>query len=269
MKIIKPMKYIKTIENYKNTNEDCGCNLSEELEYALKEGLFSSFRYGSDKFFEVINEARDNIDNLVLSDEDREFLNTDIGKKAIYNGKEVWLDYPIVESYVEDFLEIEIGDKVYDDNNIEYLVTEVTDDNISIKSENDEEIVFPSDFGEEIIDNFWNYFSSPIKEKSNDKYKGIKTGKPKRNSSGGKAYKVYVAGCNEKTKTNPRGIKMIRFGSGGLKAKINDPEARKRYDSRHGCSKGKHNDKCKPGYYSCRLPMYAKILGLSGSGKWW
>ena len=102
-----------------------------------------------------------------------------------------------------------------------------------------------------------------------DKFKGKKSGTPTRDSSGGKAYKVHVAGCSAKTETNPRGIKVIRFGSGGLKAKINDPDARKRYDSRHGCSAGKHNDKCMAGYYSCRLPRYASALGLSGGGKWW
>ena len=200
------MKYVKIFEDF----EDCNCNkLSEELEYALKEGLFKSFRYGSDKFFQVVNEARENMDSLVLSDLDKEFLNSDIGRKDIFEGEEVYLDFPMID---ENF----IGEK-----------------------------------------------------KSNDKYKGNKSGKPTRNS-GGKAYKVYVAGCNEKTKTNPRGIKKLTFGS-GMRAKIDDPDARKRYDSRHGCSKGKHNDKCKPGYWSCRLPLYSKNLGLSynGSARWW
>ena len=102
-----------------------------------------------------------------------------------------------------------------------------------------------------------------------DKYKGKKSSSPSRDSSGGKAYKVYVPGCSAKTDSNPRGIKVIRFGSGGLRAKLSDSDARKRYDSRHGCSKGNHNDKCKAGYWSCRLPRYAKKLGLSGGGKWW
>lgn len=102
-----------------------------------------------------------------------------------------------------------------------------------------------------------------------DKFKGKKSSSPSRDSSGGKAYKVYVPGCSAKTETNPRGIKLIRFGSGGLKAKLSDGDARKRYDSRHGCSKGKHNDKCKAGYWSCRLPRFSRLLNLSGSGRWW
>ena len=99
--------------------------------------------------------------------------------------------------------------------------------------------------------------------------KNVKTSSPQRSSSGGKAYKVYVSGCSAKTKSNPSGVKQIRFGSGGLKAKLNNPDAKKSYNARHGCSKGRHNDKCKAGYWSCRLPRYAKKLGLSGGGTWW
>jgi hypothetical protein len=199
------MKYIKKFKN-------C-CELSKELEYALNNSLMETFRYGSEKFFETILEAKEKYrkGELHLTNEnDIELLNTDIGEKAMYEGKEVWLDMPMLD---EDLNE----------------------------------------------------------KKSNDKYNGVKTSNPKRDSSGGKAYKVYVAGCNEKTKTNPRGITLLRFGSGGLKAKLDDPEARKRYDSRHGCSKGKHNDKCKPGYWSCRLPRFASSIGLSykGSAQWW
>ena len=102
-----------------------------------------------------------------------------------------------------------------------------------------------------------------------DKYKGKKSNSPSRGAGGGKAYKVFVPGCNAKTKSNPRGIKKISFGSGGLKAKLSNKEAKKSYNARHGCSKGRHNDKCKAGYWSCRLPRYAKKLGLSGGGTWW
>ena len=101
------------------------------------------------------------------------------------------------------------------------------------------------------------------------KGKNVKTSSPQRSSSGGKAYKVYVSGCSTKTKTNPSGVKQIRFGSGGLKAKLTQPDRKKAYNARHGCSKGRHNDKCKAGYWSCRLPRYAKKLGLSGGGTWW
>ena len=87
-------------------------------------------------------------------------------------------------------------------------------------------------------------------------------GKPMRDSSGGKAYKVYVR--DPKTKK----IKTVRFGSGGLKAKINNSKARQAFAKRHKCST--RNDKTKASYWSCRLPRYAKLLGLksSFSGFW-
>jgi hypothetical protein len=89
-----------------------------------------------------------------------------------------------------------------------------------------------------------------------------KLNKPMRDSSGGKAYKVYVK--DPKTKK----IKTVRFGSGGLRAKINDKKARNAFAKRHKCSQKK--DKTKAGYWSCRLPRYAKLLGLksSFSGFW-
>ena len=87
-------------------------------------------------------------------------------------------------------------------------------------------------------------------------------GKPMRSSSGGKAYKVYVR--DPKTKK----IKTVRFGSGGLKAKINNSKARAAFSKRHNCPQKK--DRTKASYWSCRLPRYAKLLGLksSFSGFW-
>jgi hypothetical protein len=93
-----------------------------------------------------------------------------------------------------------------------------------------------------------------LKEAKNDN-KPI--GKPMRDTSGGKAYKVYV----KDPKTG--NIKTVRFGSGGLKAKINNPKARQAFAARHKCST--RNDKTKASYWSCRLPRYAKLLGLKSS----
>jgi len=186
--------------------------ISENLKYHIDKKIplvENIHRYGSESFFNLINEVRYLHDNgkINLSYLDEELIKTDIGKKAIFEGKEVWLDIPMEE----------------------------------------------------------------IETLSEAKFRGktVKTRSPQRSSVGGKAYIVYVAGCVEKTKTNPSGVKQIRFGSGGLRAKLNNPERRKAYDARHGCSKGRHNDKCKAGYWSCRLPRYAKKLGLSGGGTWW
>ena len=95
------------------------------------------------------------------------------------------------------------------------------------------------------------------KKKKSKKNDNKKLNKPMRDSSGGKAYKVYV----KDPKTG--NIKTIRFGSGGLKAKINNKTARNAFAARHKCST--KNDKTKASYWSCRLPRYAKLLGLKSS----
>ena len=84
---------------------------------------------------------------------------------------------------------------------------------------------------------------------------------PKR-SSGKKKYVVYVR--NPKTGN----IKKIEFGDekGGLTAKINDREAAKNFASRHNCDT--KTDKMSAGYWACRLPKYAKGLGLKGGGSY-
>jgi hypothetical protein len=91
----------------------------------------------------------------------------------------------------------------------------------------------------------------------------VQLSKPKR--GGSKKFYVYVR--NPKTKK----IKKVAFGAAGgggnLAVKLKDPKARKAFSDRHNCEQ--KNDKTKPGYWSCRLPRYAKSLGLSGGGTWW
>ena len=85
-----------------------------------------------------------------------------------------------------------------------------------------------------------------------DLYKKKKPiGKPKR--GGPKAYYVYVKDGDK--------VKKVTFGSGGLRAKINNPKARRAFAARHRCAQAK--DRTTARYWSCRLPRYAKQLGLS------
>ena len=93
------------------------------------------------------------------------------------------------------------------------------------------------------------------KKKAKKKKKDPPIGKPKR--GGPKAYYVYVR--DPKTKR----IKKVTFGSGGLRAKIRNPKARKAFAARHKCSQ--KNDRTKASYWSCRLPRYAKQLGLGAN----
>jgi len=85
-------------------------------------------------------------------------------------------------------------------------------------------------------------------------------GKPKR--GGAKKFYVYVR--DPKTKR----IKKVSFGAQGMSAKINNSKARSAFSIRHNCPQ--KNDRTKASYWSCRLPRYAKLLGLKSnfSGFW-
>ncbi len=92
--------------------------------------------------------------------------------------------------------------------------------------------------------------------------RNVELNKPMR-SSGPKKYKVYV----KSPKTGK--VIVVNFGDikGGLKAKVSDPEARKRFASRHNCHLKK--DKTTPGYWACRVNRYAHLWGgVSYPGYW-
>ena len=84
--------------------------------------------------------------------------------------------------------------------------------------------------------------------------------KPKR--GGSKKFYVYIR--------DPKSgnIKKVSFGQAGMSAKINNPKARAAFSKRHNCPA--KTDRTKASYWSCRLPRYAKQLGLKSnfSGFW-
>ena len=139
-------------------------------------------------------------------------------------------------------------------------------------NENDEFIIseHDEDFftlnGEDIKLNFIfeEVEDEPLLSEAEYQGKDVELGKPKR--GGSKKFYVYVR--NPKTGK----IKKVSFGAkdggGNLSVKLRDPKARKRFADRHNCEQ--KNDRTTPGYWSCRLPAYSKLLGLSsGGGKWW
>jgi len=72
---------------------------SESLIFHLENKIPLSenvFRYGSKSYFDLINEMRENMDSLVLSDVDKEILRSDIGTFGIYEDQEVPLDLPFI-----------------------------------------------------------------------------------------------------------------------------------------------------------------------------
>lgn len=92
----------------------------------------------------------------------------------------------------------------------------------------------------------------PLYEEDGD----VELNSPKR--GGTKKFYVYV-------KNDSGNVVKVSFGDPNLSVKFNDEGARKSFVARHKCSE--KTDKTTPGYWSCRLPHYAKQLGLSGGGK--
>ena len=90
-------------------------------------------------------------------------------------------------------------------------------------------------------------------EEAEFKGKKVALGKPKR--GGSKAYYVYVKDGDK--------VKKVTFGSGGLRAKIKNKEARNAFAARHKCKDKK--DRTTAGYWSCNLPRYASQLGLGAN----
>lgn len=192
----KPMKLNKDVP------------VSSELEYHIQNEIAlgeSEFRYGSDKFFKLVNEIKKlHEKGLIELNENDEFIINDYENGfVVINEEKVKVNY-IMEDFDSDLL-----------NEAEY------------------------------------------------QGKKVQIGKPKR--GGSKKFYVYVR--NPKTGK----VKKVSFGAksggGNLAVKLRDPKARKAFADRHNCEQ--KNDKTKPGYWACRLPRYAKLLGLSGGGRWW
>ncbi len=71
--------------------------------------------------------------------------------------------------------------------------------------------------------------------------------------------RVYVK--NEKGN-----VIKVTFGDPNSRVKNSDKEKAKSFQARHNCKDKK--DKTTPGYRSCNLGRYSKLLGLSSSNPW-
>ena len=212
--------------------------LSENLRYHVDKQLpltENTFRYGSDSFLNLWAEARALYlrEIIHVNEDDKEILEeTNLGNYGIYEGKKVPLDLPLID---------DSGTPPTDPLN--------------------EAGNSPAYKGSEGYDDSCDCYPEDELDEAKEKKKNPPLGKPKR--GGSKKFYVYVK--NPKTKK----IKKVSFGdTSGLSAKINNPEARRAFAARHDCKNKK--DKTKASYWSCRLPRYAKLLGLksSFSGFW-
>ena len=226
--------------------------VSRELWYHINNDISLEecvFRYGSPKYFTIINEARllQCEQNIDFDNQTRALLETDLGKFATYKGKEVALDFPMINEAIVDY-----------DFSKEELIRVIKQLKRGASTEIGMIKAFEKALGRELTDD--EIRGSKLDENKKKK-KDPPIGKPKR--GGSKAYYVYVR--DPKTKR----IKKVSFGSGGLRAKINNPKARNAFAKRHRCTTA--TDKTTARYWSCRLPRYAKQLGIAASnpGGFW
>ena len=213
--------------------------LSENLQYHIDKQipLFESdFRIGSNAHLRLIKEARKMYSrNIIdLCEEDEHLIKTHLGEFALYEGESVPLDLPMLEEG-QDAVCATCGEHGYDED-LDRPCTNCGDYNWSTDYEG-------------LGDKFGEVYEAE------DKKKTPPIGKPKR--GGSKAYYVYVR--DPKTKK----VKKVSFGSGGLRAKIKNKEARNAFAARHNCKDKK--DRTKAGYWSCNLPRYAQVLGLGAN----
>ena len=216
------------------------------------------FRYGSVNFFKYINELRKlNESKQIELDEDaRFFVSTDLGKIGKYNGQDVLLDFPMVETTIDEItrldyiklwkwlkkVKVNVTPKIY--KSIEKIVQM--------------SIIDPLETSDSIIDFIMDRYpvlgelgiAENIHE-AEHRGKNVDLNSPKR--GGSKKFYVYV-------KSDAGNVKKIAFGdTTGLTSKIKDPKARKAFSARHQCDKKK--DKTKAGYWACNLPRYWDKLG--------
>jgi hypothetical protein len=358
----------EVLKDYKpKKKEDCGCGcntchleskislnesltkkptISEGLQYHLDNKLplhESVYRTGSDKYFTLLREARRLYSRNILdvTGDDIELLrDLNTGEYGIFEGKQVPLDYPLLEDEVEnpiDTLKIDIPlfirllEYAREDAKTDMDLHDLTEKALMASTEG--KILTMDDYsflvpGQEKIDedelageeyakygkdndissyipygsllavvreewgedsDLYNallgaYIEQPLNlnkvekvlmnydvyddymhllrlNEAKDKKKHPPLNKPKR--GGSKKFYVYVR--DPKTKR----IKKVSFGdTTGLKAKINNPKARRAFAKRQRCSDAK--DKTKARYWACRLPRFAHLLGLKTtfSGYW-
>ena len=262
---------------------NCGCNTCGTKAPLLKEGKIfqqplsenllyhinkkkplteNTFRYGSPAYLNLWKEARKlySRDIIDVGPDDRQILTeTNLGEYGLFEGELVPLDLPMLEEGTfnsKDHIAI-FGDRegdmaeVYKRRDGYYVTTSDYDFDAASLEELEQKL---KQYG------FTQAIAGQLREAQ---YQGkeVSLGKPKR--GGSKKFYVYVK--NPKTK---KIIKVSFGGTTGLTAKINDSEARVNFAKRHNCAGKK--DKTKPGYWACRLPRYAKLLGLKGtySGYW-
>tara|TARA_R110000851_G_scaffold133547_2_gene268476 strand:- start:1152 stop:2150 length:999 start_codon:yes stop_codon:yes gene_type:complete len=242
-----------------------GSNASPGLLFHQKHKINLSecvYRIGSNSYVEFFAEARELFNKGVLniSEGDKYWINnTDIGKYGDLNGSLVPLDIPFINEEYKFMDLINVKNKLKDKGfNVKVGYPDDIDPRFPIQYDEDNERDIDG-LDSTLTDMFgrdgYVLFADTNQRMYEAEFKGkdVSLNKPKR--GGSKAYYVYVKNGDK--------VKKVSFGSGGLRAKINNPKARKAFAARHNCKNKK--DRTTAGYWSCNLPRYAKALGLGAN----
>jgi len=248
--------------------------VSDDLKYHIENEIplnETIYRVGSEKYFNLIKEVKSLYSKglIKLNENDAFIVNEFDNQYIMLEGKKVKMNFIYEEAETEEINEAEnvkVGDKLYHKNSDSTLeVIDVTPKTISMKvtktSDKTPSYVKVGDTsktGPAAIGKTYELINEA-------EYKGkkVQLGKPKR--GGSKKFYVYVRDPQSGN------IKKVSFGAksggGNLAVKLRDPKARKAFSDRHNCPS--KTDRTSPGYWACRLPRYAKSLGLAGGGTWW
>ena len=277
--------------------------LSEGLQYHIdkKLPLFETvYRIGSNKHLALIKEARKMYSrNIIdLCEDDEALIKTHLGEFALYEGESIPLDLPMLNEVDLRYDKETIANQEFDDyyDNLSSSDKEKVDKEVDKRKEEDGRFAWESLNEKEGVPHFtkdgkeWKgkvhkmpdgslmsgnphdengsgpngeseklYHKEDLNEEKVEeaefKGKDVPLNKPKR--GGSKAYYVYVKDPKSKK------VKKVSFGSGGLRAKIKNKQARNAFAARHNCKNKK--DRTKAGYWSCNLPRYASALGLGAN----
>ena len=177
-----------------------------------------------------------------LCEDDEALIKTHLGEFALYEGESIPLDLPMLNEADSRYDKETIANQEFDDyyDNLSSSDKEKVDKEI-IRRKEEEDGRFA-----------WESLNEEKVEEAEFKGKDVPLNKPKR--GGSKAYYVYVKDPKSKK------VKKVSFGSGGLRAKIKNKQARNAFAARHNCKNKK--DRTKAGYWSCNLPRYASALGF-------
>jgi hypothetical protein len=253
-----------------NENLSARIVMTENMKYHVKNKLAiteNTFRYGSQAFLDLWAEARYlySRNAIHVNDDDKEIIiETNLGDYGMYEGQKVPLDMPMLENELGSKLDADLTPGVFMlpyQNLLDDIEADLGKGDLYYEVQ---QALYDNDLeGVNMILKNYNVFDKYMKPSLNEaiKKKNPPLNKPKR--GGSKKFYVYVR--NPKTKK----IKKVSFGdTTGLSAKINNPKARQAFAKRHDCKN--KTDKTKASYWSCRLPRYAKLLGLkSNFGGFW